>query len=217
MGDKDTRAGVSRSNPAIIDFLNDLHAPLDSGLARAFQAPLAHGIPAIMVGRAEGRFLSLLMQIIGANKVVEVGTLTAFSTIHLARGMSPNGHLWTVENEPHHVRVAHDNLIAAGLDSLVTVVHADGLAGLKTLEEEAPFDAVFIDADKGAYDKYAQWAALHLRAGGLLLVDNAYFFGQLLEASPEAASVRRMHIHLSDFFEATCLPTPEGMVLAIRR
>ena len=71
------------------------------------------------------------------------------------------------------------------------MVLGDGPDVLKSLESNGPFDAVFIDADKERYDVYGRWAATHVRPGGLLLVDNAYFFGYLLDDRPDAAAVRR--------------------------
>ena len=217
MGDSESRAGSARATADIIAFLDEVHAPLDPHLKTAFTAPQAHEIPAIMVSRSEGRFLGLLMTMIHAQKVVEVGTLTAFSAIHLARPLPVSGHLWTIENEPRHAEVARLNLRAAELDSRVTVIEAEGLDGLASIAHEGPFDAIFIDADKGQYDRYAEWAARHIRPGGLLIVDNAYFFGYLLDECRDASAVRRMHEAVGIHFESVCLPTPEGMLVAIRR
>jgi caffeoyl-CoA O-methyltransferase len=88
---------------------------------------------------------------------------------------------------------------------------------LDDLASEGPFDAVFVDADKGSYDRYAEWARSNLRAGGLLLADNAYFFGRLMEDDPDAAAMRRMHEIVGADFDSVCIPTPDGLVLGIRR
>ena len=217
MGDSDSRAGHARSTSAIVDFLDRTHAPLDPALEKAFNSPGLHGIPAIMISRSEGRFLNLLMTIARAERIVEVGTLAGFSTIHLARALGPKGHLWTIENDAQHAQVAQGNIESAGLGRTVTIICDEGLDGLASIESNGPFDGIFIDADKGRYDRYVDWAAHHLRPGGLLLVDNAYFFGQLMDRNDEAAAVRRMHESVGRYFDAVCVPTPEGMLLAIRR
>ena len=218
MADKDSRGGARYADGAITAWSDEIHAPLDPGLERAFLAPERTPLPAIQVGRSEGRFLELICRLAGVRRAVEVGTLAGFSATHLARALPPDGHLWTVEFEPLHAQVARENLAAAGLDDRVTVVVADGPTGLAQIEAEGPFDAVFVDADKGRYDVYGRWAARHLRAGGLLLADNAYYFGKLLDPSnPEAAAVRRLHEEAAAHFDAVCIPTPDGLLLGVRR
>lgn len=218
MADQDSRAGVRYADRAIIEYLDRLHAGFDPALAQAFDAPDKEDMPAIQVGASEGRLLGLLMRVAGARRVVEVGTLAGFSAIHIARELPADGHLWTIEHLPKHAEVARRNLAAAGLADRVTVVVGDGVEMLPTLEPNGPFDAVFIDADKGRYDVYGRWAARNLRPGGLLLADNAHFFGRLLDPKREAAAaVRRMHEEARAAFDTVCMPTPDGLLLGIRR
>jgi caffeoyl-CoA O-methyltransferase len=146
-----------------------------------------------------------------------VGTLAGYSTIHLARGLAPGGHLWSVEYDGHHAEVARGNIEAAGLTDRVTVVQGAGLDVLPTLEEHGPFDAVFIDADKVNYDGYGRWAARNLRPGGLLLGDNAVYFGRLLEDADAAPAMRRFHEEAAAHFDTVCIPTPDGLLLGIKR
>ncbi|MCB9547128.1 MAG: O-methyltransferase [Myxococcales bacterium] len=216
MADDDSRSGLRYTDPALLGWLDDLHAGLDPALRQAFEAPGQQGMPAIQVGRSEGRLLSLLTRLIGATKAVEVGTLAGFSAIHIARGLAPGGHLWSIEYDPHHAEVARANIAAAGLSDRVTVLVGAGQDVLPTLA--GPVDLVFIDADKEGYDAYGRWAAANLRPGGLLLADNANYFGKLLD--PEragAAAVRRLHEEARDAFDTVCVPTPDGLLLGIRR
>jgi len=125
--------------------------------------------------------------------------------------------LYTVEANPKHAEIAQRDFEAAGCAAKVTVLVGKGVDVLPTLEDKAPFDAVFIDADKGSYDIYGRWAAKNLRPGGLLLGDNAYFFGNLLENSDEAAAMRRFHEEAARSFDTVCLPTPDGLLLGIKR
>jgi len=92
-----------------------------------------------------------------------------------------------------------------------------GVDVLPTLESQGPFDAVFIDADKESYDQYGRWAANNLRRGGLLLGDNAFFFGRLLEDSPGANAMRRFHEEARAHFDTVNIPTPDGLLLGVRR
>jgi len=217
VADRDTRKGETYIREEIIRFAESLYARHDISLGRAFGAPSREGMPEIQVAPLEGRFLGMLCSLLAVRKAVEVGTLAGYSAIHMARGMPSGSSLWTLEKDPNHARVARENIAWANLEERVTVLEGEALASLGGLEEEAPFDAVFLDADKGRYDRYAAWAADHLRPGGLLLADNAFFFGRLLEEEPEAQAMRRFHRLVADRFEATCIPTPDGLVVAIRK
>ncbi|MBL0312790.1 MAG: O-methyltransferase [Holophagaceae bacterium] len=221
MADLDSRQGHRYDSPEILAYLNDLHAshdgPQGAGLATAFAAHGLHGFPAIQVGMSEGKLLTLLLRLAGAKKVVEFGTLAGYSAIRLAQALPSDGRLWTLELEEKHAEVARKNLLAAGLSDRVEVLVGPALEALPALESEAPFDAVFLDADKGRYDLYARWAALNLRQGGLLLVDNAYFFGELLDQVPDALAVRRCHEEAAQAFDTVCIPTPDGLLLGIKK
>jgi len=192
-----------------------VHAPHDPGLARAFEAP--EGIPAIQVSASDGKLLELLLRLVRAAKVVEVGTLIGYSTIHLARALAPGGHLWSIEFEPRHAEVARQNLAAAGVADRATVLVGAGRDLLPTLESHAPFDAVFIDADKVNYAHYGRWAIDHLRPGGLVLGDNAYLFGELLDDSDRGRAMRGFHELVAAHCDSVCATTPEGLVIGIKR
>ncbi len=215
MADPDSRTGARYATPEILDWVASVHAPHDPALARAFATPA--DMPAIMVGPSEGRLLHLLARLAGARRVVEVGTLAGYSTIHLARAMPPDGHLWTVEFEPRHAELARANLAAAGLAERVTVVVGAGADALPGLEPHGPFDAVFLDADKANYDRYARWAIANLRPGGLVLGDNAYLFGDLLDDDERARGMRAFHEIVAAACDSVCIPTPDGLVLGIKR
>jgi caffeoyl-CoA O-methyltransferase len=151
-------------------------------------------MPAIQLGPPEAKLVGLLLSLIRAERVVEIGTLAGYSAIRMARALPPGGRLWTIEADPKHASVARKNVEAAGLSRRVTVVEGLALEVLPSLEQRAPFDAVFVDADKSTYDLYGRWAAKNLRRGGLLLGDNVTL-GRLPEESHEAppcaASTRR--------------------------
>ena len=221
MADHDSRRGHRYDSPEILAYLNDLHAGHDGvhglGLATAFAAPALRGLPAIQVGMSEGKLLTLLLRLAGARKVVEFGTLAGYSAIRITQALPADGRLWTLELEEKHASVARENLVVAGLSDRVEVLVGPALEAMPALESEGPFDAVFLDADKGRYDLYGRWAAANLRQGGLLLVDNAYYFGQLLEQSPDALAMRRCHEEAAQAFDTVCIPTPDGLVLGIKK
>ena len=108
MADNDSRSGAAYHDKAILEWVDGLHHPHDGGLAYAFGAPERHGMPAIQVGRGEGALLGMLLRLAGAREVVEVGTLAAYSTIHLARAVGPTGHVWSIEYDMKHAGVARE-------------------------------------------------------------------------------------------------------------
>ena len=217
MADESSRAGTRYATPELLAYVDRLHAPHDDSLVAAFEAPKREGMPSIQVGQSEGKLLTLLLRLSGAQKVVEVGTLAGYSAIRIARALGPSGRVYTVENSPKHHQVAVDNVARAGLSGQIECLLGEGLAKLTELEARGPFDAMFVDADKGNYDKYGRWAARNIRTGGLLLGDNAYFFGRLLEDSADAQAMRRFHEESREAFDTVCVPTPDGLVLGIHK
>lgn len=215
MADDQSRSGTSYTTPAIIDFVNKTHVVHDDGLARAFTVP--DGIPAIQVGPSDGKLLYLLLRLISATKVVELGTLVGYSAIVMGRALAPGGRLWTIEAEPRHAKVARANIAAAGLADRVTVVEGTGASVLGGLVEHGPFDAVFIDADKEGYDDYGAWAIANLRPGGLVLGDNAYLFGNLMADTVAGTAMRAFHERVARSCDSVCVPTPDGLVVGIKR
>ncbi len=215
MADKDSREGKRYTNPAILDYVNKTHAGHDAALAQAFAVP--DGIPAIQVGPSEGQLLYLLLRLANAKKVVEVGTLVGYSAIRMARALPAGGHLYSIEFDPKHAEVARKNIAAAGFADRITVHVGAGVDVLPTLEGNGPFDAVFIDADKQNYDKYGAWATKNLRSGGLVLGDNAYLFGELLDDSDRGRAMRAFHEHGAATCDSVCIPTPDGLVVGIKR
>jgi caffeoyl-CoA O-methyltransferase len=215
MADHLSRAGHRYGTADALRWTDALHAPHDHVLAQAFATP--DGVPAIMVGPSDGKTLHLLMRLLDARRVVEVGTLVGYSTIHLARGMAPDGQIWTVEFEPRHAAIARANLEAAGLAQRVTVCEGAGTVVLPSLTSHGPFDAVFIDADKENYPAYGEWALANLRPGGLVIGDNAYLFGELLADDARGRAMRRFHELVAASCDSVCVPTGEGLVVGVKR
>ncbi|ORB75079.1 O-methyltransferase [Mycobacterium scrofulaceum] len=164
----------------------------DPALSAAVRASDAAGLPQIAVSAQQGKFLSLLAGAIQAHRVLEIGTLGGFSTIWLARGAGPQGRVVTLEYEPKHAEVARANLERAGLADRVEVIVGAALDTLPTLGG-APFDMVFIDADKENYVAYLDWAVRLARPGALIVADNVIREGQVLDPrdDAQAQAVRR--------------------------
>ena len=217
MADRDSRAGARYADPDILEYVERVHAPHDAGLAAAFAAPDREQMPAIQVGQSEGRLIEMLLRLAGARRVVEIGTLAGYSAIRCAHAVGAEGHVYTLEVDPRHAEVARANIETAGLSQRIDVLVGPAVSVLPTLEARGPFDAVFIDADKESYDQYGRWAAQHVRPGGLLLGDNAFFFGSLMADTPAAQAMRRFHEEAARAFDTVCIPTPDGLLLGVKR
>jgi predicted O-methyltransferase YrrM len=159
---------------AVDQYLGDLLAPSDPALEQALAASAAAGLPAIHVSPTQGKLLSLLVRSLQARQVLEIGTLGGYSAIWLARALPPDGRLITLEAKPLHAEVARKNIERAGLSGVVEIRLGPALSTLSELAAEglAPFDLVFIDADKPAYVDYLDWALRLTRRGSLIVADN---------------------------------------------
>lgn len=224
MADPNSRGGTGYWTPAIGEYMERLYAGEDPGMGDANAAMAAAGMPEIQVSPTDGRIMEVLLRMVGARKVVELGTLAGYSAQWIARAIGPNGHLWTVEFSRKHAEVARGVLGRAGLADRVTVCDGAGLQALPTLERHGPFDAVFVDADKESYPAYARWASANLRSGGLLIGDNTYLFTRLYGVEPKdagearnIAAMREFHETLARDYDAVTIPTPDGLTVGLKR
>ncbi len=140
-------------------------------------------MPPIEVAPNAGKLLKLLVQLSGARRVLEIGTLAGFSTIWMAQGLPDGGRLLSCEYLPEHARVARANVDAAGLGHLVEIRIGLALETLRGLADEdvEPFDFVFIDADKENNPHYLDWAIRLGRPGTAIVMDNMVWEGAVLD------------------------------------
>src|ERR1700735_4695603 len=124
--------------------------PADPVFQRLLTACAAAGLPAIQVSAAQGKFLHLLALAQASKRILEIGTLGGYSTLWLARALPRDGRLLTLEINVEHAALAHRNFAAAGVSNLVDIQVGPALDTLQRLQTQktAPFDFVFIDADK---------------------------------------------------------------------
>ncbi|WP_255769905.1 O-methyltransferase [Pseudarthrobacter sulfonivorans] len=170
---------------AVEEFLTATVVHPDDALQRAVSSAVEAGMPPIEVSPNAGKFLQLLVQISGARRVLEIGTLAGFSSIWMARGLPDGGHLVTCEYLAKHAGIARANIEAAGLGHKVDIRVGAALDTLAALQSEGqePFDLVFIDADKEHDADYLDWAVRLGRPGTVVVLDNAVWEGAVLEPS----------------------------------
>ena len=164
-------------------YLTDLLVPADEAFDAALADSDAAGLPQIAVAPNQGKLLYLLALACQARRILEVGTLAGYSTIWLARALPPGGTLVTLEAQPAHAEVARTNLDRAGVGDLVDVRVGPALETLPSLS--APFDLVFIDADKENNADYFSWAVRLSRPGTLIIVDNVVRGGSIIESGSD--------------------------------
>jgi predicted O-methyltransferase YrrM len=163
-------------------------AALEQGLADAEAA----GLPPIAISPNEGKLLHLLARLLRPRRILELGTLGGYSATWLARALEPGGRLVSLELEPASVEVARRNLARAGVADRVEVRVGPAAASLRAMLAggEAPFDLVFIDADKEGYPEYLELALQLVRPGALVIADNVVRDGEVLDPSPDDPSAR---------------------------
>jgi predicted O-methyltransferase YrrM len=183
---------------AVEQYVADIVAPSDTVLDAATEAGVRAGLPTIAVTPTEGKLLYMLARLVGAKRILEVGTLAGYSAIWMARALPPGGKLITLEYEAKHAEVARVNLSRAGLAEVVDVRVGAAHNTLPLLEREkaGPFDLVFIDADKKRNADYFEWAIKLSRPGAVIVVDNVIRDGEVIDANskdPSILGVRRLN------------------------
>jgi predicted O-methyltransferase YrrM len=168
---------------SVDNYLSDTLVHPDQALNDAVQANARASLPSIDVTPNQGKLLHLLARIQGATRILEIGTLGGYSTIWLARALPPTGRLITLELDPAHATVAAANIHRAGLSSIVDLRVGPALDSLARLHAEkvAPFDLIFLDADKPNNPVYLEWAIRLSRPGTIIIGDNVIRDGEILD------------------------------------
>jgi caffeoyl-CoA O-methyltransferase len=173
----------------IDDYIEERFAPQDEALEAALREARRTGLPQIQVSPNEAKLLQLLAEMVGARRILEVGTLGGYSAIHFGRALPEDGTLISLEIDERHAEVARKNVERAGLSSKVEIQVGDARELLARITEnaEGPFDVVFIDADKEGYPEYLEWALKLTRHGSLILGDNTIRGGSILDPRDDSA------------------------------
>lgn len=201
--------------------------PEDALLSRIQQAITDDGKPAMNIGPEQGKALHLLMAAIGASRVLEVGTFYGYSAVWIARALPAGGRLVCLEVSAEHAGKAGGFLAEAGLTERVEIRVGPGRELLPDLDGDAPFDLIFLDADRDSYPEYLDSVERLLRPGGILAVDNAYLNGRLADPAPPADSpytagyvgmtTLLQRLANSPQWVSTVLPYEDGLAVAVYR
>lgn len=194
--------------------------PEDGFLLELKAAARAAGIPPIWIAPEQANLLQILLRASGARRVVEVGTLAGYSAIVMARALPPEGRVETFELDPGHAAFAAEWASRSDVRARVLVHQGDAHKLLPRLPA-ASADAAFLDADKGGYPAYLRECLRIVRLGGLILVDNAFAFGELFADQPrdrETPAVRRFNEIMAATREvqSVIVPLGDGMWVGVK-
>ncbi len=210
----------NRDRERCLRYIEELFAPEDRLLEELQRAASQAGFPPISIDRSEGKLLQVLLRAVQANRVLELGTLGGYSAIWMARALPEDGLLITVELDPERAGLARQFFERAGLADQVSVRVGPAGELLPGLAEDGPFDAVFIDADKESYPLYLDWCCANVRAGGLVIADNAFKKGQVLNNAaqdPDVLGIQEFNRRLASDpqFTSIVVPMHDGIAIAV--
>lgn len=178
------------------------------------------GIPPIWIAPEQASFMQVLLKLARAREVVEVGTLAGYSAISMARALPPDGRVRTIELLDKHAEFAERWIARSDVAGRVAVHRGAGAEVLPSFAADSA-DAAFLDADKGSYPLYLAHAMRIVRRGGLIMVDNAFAFGELFAESPrdrEVGAVRAFNDHMANApgLHGVIVPIGDGLWVAVR-
>lgn len=208
---------------ALAHYVQEHCTPPDD-LLRELTAETAERFPdaaGMQVSADEGRLLTLLVQLTGVRRAVEIGVFTGYSALCIARGLADGGRLLACDVSQEWTAVARRYWQRAGVDERIELRLGPALSTLQGLDDE-PIDFAFIDADKVGYPDYYQALVPRLRPGGLIVLDNVLFSGQVLDPAPDRPAARAIQslndtILQDDRVDSVMLPVRDGVTLVRKR
>ncbi len=199
--------------------------PSGDAVAEALAARTAErfgSLAGMNIGQDQGRFMSMLVSLIGARNVVEVGTFTGMSALWLARGLAAGGRLVCFDITDEYLATAREAWSAAGVEERIEVRIGRAADGLAELPSEPHVDLAFIDADKVGYRQYLELLLPRLAERGVILVDNVLWGGSIIDPTTDDESTRALrafndHVAARDDVDAVMLNIGDGLTMIRRR
>ncbi len=209
--------------PEIAEYIAVRTAPPDDVLADLQARTAALGrVAGMQIGADQGALLTLLTRLVGARQAVEIGTFTGYSSICIARGLAPGGHLLCCDVSEEYTTIAREAWARAGLTDAIELRLAPALETLRQLPADVALDLAFIDADKSGYASYYAELLPRIRAGGILLADNTLWSGRVVDAAAtdaDAVAIRAFNdlVAADGRVESYILPVGDGLTLIRKR
>jgi caffeoyl-CoA O-methyltransferase len=221
MADQETKSVLVTQ--AVHDYAVAHGTPPDAVQESLIRATAAlGGVSRMQIAPEQGAFMTLLAKLVDARFAVEVGTFTGYSSICIARGLAPGGRLLCCDVSEEWTSVARDHWVQAKVDDRIELVIGPAADTLRALPADPPIDFAFIDADKTGYRTYYDEIVQRLRPGGLVLVDNVLWSGNVVDdedQSDDTVALRAVNDHIAadDRVEVVMLPIADGLTIARRR
>ncbi len=172
----------------------------------------------MLTGRVEGRFLKLIAKISGARNVLELGTYTGYSALSMAEGLPEDGKIITLERDPEAKAVAEKYFSQSPHGKKIEIKFGEAMETIKDLDFTP--DLVFLDADKDRYPEYYDIIVDMLKPGGLILIDNTLWGGEVLDPETESAkaiALMNEKIVADDRVENVLLTVRDGIQLVRKK
>jgi predicted O-methyltransferase YrrM len=206
-------------------YLQSLSLPEELAMIWAKEQSAQLNKSEISLSSYEGYLLYFFIKSHKCLKVVEIGTLTGYSSLWISKALPASGQLWTIEKSQEHANIASQTFIKAN-DPKIHLLIGDAKEKLLEIEFEGPFDAIFIDGNKSAYLDYLNWSEKNLKSGGLLLADNTLLRGSVYSEKNDSPFSIKQISKIKEFntqlatngkFESLLLPTEEGFTIALKK
>ncbi|PWI81672.1 methyltransferase [Enterobacter sp. CGMCC 5087] len=174
---------------AVDNYMISSLIPDDDVLSQVLENNKRAGLPEHDVAANQGQLLALFVRMTQARRILEIGTLGAYSSIWMARALPPDGKLVTLEADPTHADVARQNIHLAGLSDRIELIEGPALSSLENFGDVPAFDLIFIDADKPNNPGYLVWALHYSRPGTIIIGDNVVRDGEVINGQSDDARV----------------------------
>jgi len=210
----------------------DLILPLAQAYAEQFTSPedpllqkinlqtQSHAHAHMLSGHLQGKLLELVSRMLSPKRILEIGTFTGYSALCLAKGLSSDGVLHTIELREDDAATCRQNFNLSDANDKIILHTGNALDIIPILEEE--WDLVFIDADKTGYLAYYEMVVPRLRKGGVILADNVFFHGDVLQPERKGKNAKAIqafneYIQQDDRVEHVLLTLRDGLMLIFKK
>ena len=220
---------MSRSTLTMSDnllaYIRNVGVREDADLRRLREETAAHPRAQMQISSEQGQFMALLVELVGARKIVEVGTFTGYSAMWMSKSMGVNGRIVCLDVSEEFTSIAKKHWTQAGISDRIDLrlaPAADSMKAMIAAGEVGQYDFAFIDADKTGYDTYYEFALTLLRPGGLIAIDNVLWSGAVADPSDQSAdtnALRALNEKISKDARVTMslIPIGDGLTLARKR
>ena len=206
--------------PLIQAYAEKYTSPEDNLLQQINQQTQAHPHAHMLSGHIQGKLLELMSRLLKPRRILEIGTFTGYSALCLAKGLTADGKLHTIELREEDAGVAGENFNLSDANDKIILHTGNALQLIPALEEE--WDLVFIDADKTGYIAYYNLVMPRLKKGGVILADNVFFHGEVLQPESKGKNAKAIqafneYIQQDDRVEQVLLTVRDGLMLIFKK